>query len=131
MQHIFQMRDTMPAEAFAAKTLGLQLQRKRGSMGVRAAAAEIGISPATLSRIENGRVPDLETLRKVCAWLGVDPAGYLGAPSSAPFRQHPAGLQVVFKKDRAPTPKTSQALGKLIIAAYNQFASQVKADGHQ
>lgn len=120
----------MPAEAITAKTLGLQLQRKRGSMGVRAAAAEIGISPATLSRIENGRVPDLETLRKVCAWLGVDPAGYLGT-SPAPSQQPPAGLQVVFKKDRAPTQKTSQSLGKLIIAAYSQFASQVKADGHQ
>lgn len=35
-----------------------------GSMGVRAAAGEIGISPATPSRVKNGRVPDLETLRR-------------------------------------------------------------------
>jgi predicted site-specific integrase-resolvase len=39
--------------------------------------------------------------------------------------------QVVFKKDRAVTPKTSQALGKLIVAAYHQFAATVNADGHQ
>ena len=32
--------------------------RRRGNMGVRAAAKEIGISPTTLTRIEKGHVPD-------------------------------------------------------------------------
>jgi len=112
------------------KDLGQLLQRKRGSMGVRAAAGEIGISPATLSRIENGRVPDLETLKKVCAWLGVDPATYFGA-SAKPQTTSAPDVQVVFRKDRVVSPKTSQALAKLIQAAYSQFAATVKADGHQ
>jgi transcriptional regulator with XRE-family HTH domain len=98
-------------------------------MGVRAAAGEIGISPATLSRIENGRVPDLETLKKVCAWLGVDPAVYLGGGVESQTRVPPS-VQVVFKKDRAVSVKTSRALGKLIQAAYRQIAT-VTADGHQ
>ena len=38
------------------KTLVLE---KRGASGVRAAAAEVGISPATFSRIENGHMHDL------------------------------------------------------------------------
>jgi transcriptional regulator with XRE-family HTH domain len=112
------------------KLLGQMLQRKRGSMGVRAAAGEIGISPATLSRIENGRVPDLDTLKKVCAWLGVDPAEYFGNSDQHRTTDRPS-VQVVFKKDRAVTPQTSRALGKLIIAAYQQFATTVNADGHQ
>jgi transcriptional regulator with XRE-family HTH domain len=112
------------------KTLGQMLQKKRGSMGVRAAAGEIGISPATLSRMENGRVPDLDTLKKVCAWLGVDPATYLGT-SAEPRAASSGSVQVVFKKDRAVTPKTSQALAKLIQAAYQQFAATIDADGHQ
>ena len=112
------------------KTLGQMLQRKRGSMGVRAAAGEIGISAATLSRIENGRIPDLDTLKKVCAWLGIDPATYLGG-STKTQTTRTAGVQVVFKKDRAISSKTSQALGKLIIAAYNQFAATIDAEGHQ
>jgi len=99
-------------------------------MGVRAAAGEIGISPATLSRIENGRVPDLDTLKKVCTWLGVNPAAYLGVSAERQSTSAP-GLQVVFKKDRAVTPKTSQALARLIQAAYHQFAATVKPDGHQ
>jgi transcriptional regulator with XRE-family HTH domain len=110
------------------KTLGNLLQQKRGSMGIRAAAGEIGISPATLSRIENGRVPDLDTLRKVCRWLGVDPAEYLGASETR--QASVSGLQVVFKKDRAVSQNTSKALGKLIIAAYRQF-SEIDAAGHE
>jgi transcriptional regulator with XRE-family HTH domain len=110
------------------KALGNLLQQKRGSMGIRAAAGEIGISPATLSRIEHGRVPDLDTLRKVCRWLGVEPAEYLGGSETRPAAV--SGLQVVFKKDRAVTQNTSKALGKLIIAAYRQF-SEIDAAGHE
>jgi transcriptional regulator with XRE-family HTH domain len=110
------------------KTLGNLLQQKRGSKGIRAAAGEIGVSPATLSRIENGRVPDLDTLRKVCGWLGVDPAEYLGGSEAR--QMGVSGLQVVFKKDRAVSPNTSKALGKLIIAAYRQF-SEIDAAGHE
>src|SRR5215831_3989895 len=97
------------------KNLGQMVQRKRGSMGIRAAAGEIGVSPATLSRIENGRVPDLETLKKVCAWLRVDPAEYLGKSRPGAIAQTRA-VQVVFKKNRAVAQETSQALGRLIIA---------------
>ncbi len=110
------------------KTLGNLLQQRRGSMGIRAAAGEIGISPATLSRIENGRVPDLDTLRKVCRWLGVDPAEYLGASETR--QTSVSGLQVVFKKDRAISQNTSKALGRLIIAAYRQFV-EIDAAGHE
>ena len=119
----------MAGEHVSAKTLGNLLQKKRGSMGIRAAAGEIGVSPATLSRIENGRVPDLDTLRKVCRWLGVDPARYLGAASKTSPTDI-GGLQVVFKKDRTVSANTSKALGKLIIAAYRQF-SEIDAAGHK
>jgi transcriptional regulator with XRE-family HTH domain len=118
----------MVAERMTPKMLGNLLQKKRGSMGIRAAAGEIGISAATLSRIEHGRVPDLETLRKICSWLGVSADEYLGA-SPVTTTQEPA-LQVVFKKDRAVSQATSKALGMLIVAAYQQF-SKIDAAGHQ
>jgi transcriptional regulator with XRE-family HTH domain len=120
----------MESDQLTPKKLGQLLQQKRGSMGVRAAAAEIEISPATLSRIENGRIPDLETLKKVCVWLGVEPARYLGTSLGAQTTDRPH-VQVVFKKNKAVTPGTSKALGNLIMAAYRQFAEKIKADGHQ
>jgi transcriptional regulator with XRE-family HTH domain len=119
----------MPDTTITPTAFGQMLQKKRGSMGIRAAAGEIGISAATLSRIENGRIPDLGTLKKVCAWMEIDPARYLGL-KTGPEGHSTVGVQVVFKKNRTVTPKTSQALGKLILAAHRQFAA-TKADGHQ
>lgn len=51
--------------------LGLVLKKYRLMMefDLRGLASEIGISAATLMRIEHGRVPDLETWTKIQTWL--------------------------------------------------------------
>lgn len=86
----------------------------RGPNGVRAAAKEIGISPATLSRIENGHVPDLEKFVKICAWLGEDPSRFLGLPAN---RSGPAQASVHLRKRNTTSVETATALGGLILAA--------------
>lgn len=129
MQHIFDECTTMTDDRLTPESFGQLLRQKRGSMGVRAAAGEIGISHSTLSRIENGHVPDLETLRRICTWMGIDPVRYLGVGTSSPSAASGA-VQVVFRKNQAVRPETSQALGALILAAYDKF-SEMDADGHQ
>lgn len=94
--------------------------RTRGSMGIRAAAKEIGISPTTLSRVERGHVPDLKTLEKICDWIGVDSAKFTGI----------GGLQIAFKKKTAVSQKTAKSLAKLIELASEQFAREIEAEGH-
>lgn len=49
--------------ALDTSKLSAMVRTKRGSSGLRAAAAKLGneVSPSTLSRIENGKVPDMET----------------------------------------------------------------------
>ncbi len=51
--------------------LGILLRawREKHRMGVRGAAKQIGISHATLSRIENGKATDGQTLWRVLNWL--------------------------------------------------------------
>ena len=41
------------------------------------ACKEIGISKATLSRVENGNMPDLLTFFKIVKWLGTDIKEYI------------------------------------------------------
>jgi len=88
------------------------LQRRAGK-GIREAANEVGVSSATLSRIENGKIPDLETFGKVCAWLGDDPAMYLGLPT----RSATPKAQVHFKKGAAIKKDTAIALSEMILLA--------------
>lgn len=48
------------------------LKSKRASKGLRAIAVEIGnVSAATLSRIEQGKIPDVDTFISICKWLSV------------------------------------------------------------
>jgi len=95
--------------------LALRIEERRAGMGIRQAAKEAGVSPATLSRVENGKVPDLETFSKICQWLGEDPSEFLGFKAS-----QSSGLptaQVHFKKGSAIKLDSAKALGEMILAA--------------
>lgn len=68
---------------FKPQELKADLITKRcieNSLTMDEAAAEIGISKATLSRLEKLKLPDVETLGKVCTWLGTFPNKYYGQP---------------------------------------------------
>jgi len=47
------------------------VRRKRGDEGLRAVAYIVGVSPSTLSRVEQGHVPDVDTYLRLCRWLDV------------------------------------------------------------
>jgi transcriptional regulator with XRE-family HTH domain len=106
-------------EGFTVQPIGLEnlgeaVRTKRGAQGIRAAAADVGISPATLSRIENGHLPDLETFRRLCVWLEADPASILGFENSVNSGQ-PA--EVHFRKQNTQHPETLRALAEMIATA--------------
>jgi DNA-binding Xre family transcriptional regulator len=109
------------------QTLGRRLSEKQGDRGVRVTAAEIGISPATLSRVERGYMPDLETFGKICRWLEIDPGEVLG------FKAAPAAVApkvaVHFRKDREISPRTAKALANLILAAQRALLYSETAQG--
>lgn len=99
------------------EAIGLKVIEKRGDKGVREAAKEIGTSPATLSRVERGHLPDLETFGKICRWLDVDPGEVLGTKSDSPTRPV-VSVQTHFRKDGTVRPETATALADLIVKAH-------------
>lgn len=101
---------------FTIQTIGRSLRKKRGDRGLRETAEEIGISAATLSRVERGRSPDLDTFAKVCAWLEIDPARVLGMPQSTAA----SSVRIVtahFRADQNLSPKAAHALANMILLA--------------
>lgn len=103
------------------KSLGQLVSRKRGKVGIRAAAREIGLSPATLSRVENGHMPDLANFTKICRWLEIDPARVLGFEPEAFGRPVAA---VHFRSQAAVSLPTAGALQELIIAAQRMMSGE-------
>jgi transcriptional regulator with XRE-family HTH domain len=103
--------------------LGKLMLAKRGTRGVRAAAAEVSISSATFSRVENGHMPDLETFAKICKWIGRDPGEFLGFEPSTDS-SIPQGAQVHLRKKTTVSRETAESLGALILQA--QAAAQAR-----
>ncbi len=101
-------------ESIRIELLAREIEERRAGMGVREAAKLVGISPATLSRVENKKIPDLETFTKICAWLGKDPAVFLGLPTYTKASA-PTAL-VHFKKGAAIKKDSAKALGEMILA---------------
>ncbi len=105
--------------------LGHLVRKKRGDEGIRAIAARIHVSAATLSRVERGHVPDMGTFRKICAWLEVDPNDFLGVAAAA----KPEGTTVApsaapavhFRADHTFTPEGASDFAQLILAAQSEM----------
>jgi transcriptional regulator with XRE-family HTH domain len=95
--------------------LARSVVKKRAGKGIRETAKLIGISPATLSRVEKGNVTDLETFRKICNWLEVDPGTFLRC---SPARSATPEIRVHFKKDKELKPETAKALAEMIMKAH-------------
>ena len=104
--------------------LSVRIRDKRGSRGVREVAKEIDISPATLSRIESGKQPDISTFGKLCKWLNVDPSTILGLQTvpRTPETTNSDGLvHAHFRADKELSPDTANHLAQLIIAVQKQY----------
>ena len=100
--------------------LGLEAKAQRGGRGIREVAEEVGVSAATLSRIESGKQPDLETFTKLCKWLNLNPGEVLGYSAQTSDVQV-SGFQtfsVHYRADKTLQPETAKRLGELILSVH-------------
>lgn len=103
--------------------LGKLLMERRGGTGVREFAKFLGISPATLSRVERGNLPDIETFSKICDRLGLDPVDFLQIKKQT-ANAGPESAAVHFRADVQLTPSAAGDLAQLILAAQRHVANR-------
>ena len=98
--------------------LGLEIRKTRGERGLREIAKEIGISAATLSRVEAGRQPDLDTFTRICKWLKLNPSEVLGFDENQVSSVAPLGAytNAHFRASRELKPETAKHLANLILS---------------
>ncbi len=94
------------------RNIGPALRNKRNERGLREVAREIGISPATLARIEAGNLPDIETFTKICSWMHLDAGVVLGTSN----KEQNALPLVHLKAKKNLSEKAAKALSAMILA---------------
>lgn len=113
------------------KRLAALTVRKRGTKGLREIATLIGVSVPTLSRIEKGNMPDLETFMKLCSWLEVSPSDFQiesGPRSTGTPLRTDENVCALLRADRTLPPETAKALDLLIRAAYRDAINEAIGD---
>jgi transcriptional regulator with XRE-family HTH domain len=102
--------------------LGAMLRDRRGGRGIREVASEIGISAATLTRVEAGRLPDIATFQKICSWLNVNPAEILDIPTiNNPSSTDTAVAAVHLRADQSLPEAAAADLAQLIMVAHREL----------
>jgi ribosome-binding protein aMBF1 (putative translation factor) len=71
--HTLKQEDAIQSTTFHYKTFAQAICDKREveKLSLRDLGATIGVSASTLSRLENGEMPDLLTYAKLCFWMNV------------------------------------------------------------
>ena len=116
------MRHKPDSSSFDAEGLAKYVRQKRGGTGLRDTAIEIGgISASTLSRVEKGQIPDLDTFIRLCRWMGVPPSSFMtDLQGSEPNdgQSTPDAIAAHFRADRALDPRTAESLSRAVQALY-------------
>jgi transcriptional regulator with XRE-family HTH domain len=99
------------------------IKSKRGKTGLRQLATEIGISASTLSRVEQGNLPDIDTYIKLCEWLGVS-TDYFTTNQNVSDTQNDVVAHL--RADRTLPPATAEALIQMIKIAYASSTNESK-----
>ena len=114
---------------FDAQKLANLVRSKRGRRGLRETAKEIGnVSPSTISRIENGKTPDMETFFALCHWLEVPPAELINNAEDEEKQNTPEAIEIQIRADKNLDPAISNVLASLVKVAYQDLSRKNDAE---
>jgi transcriptional regulator with XRE-family HTH domain len=97
----------------------LDAQRAAKRLTWKDVAAQTGVSASTLTRMSQGRRPDVDGLACLLAWSGLDVTDFLKKKPNQP--EPLAQITAYLRADRNLKPESAKALEEIIRAAYERF----------
>lgn len=105
----------------AAFYAALDAQRIGKKMTWRQIAAASGVSASTLTRMAQGKRPDVDGLAALCAWSGLNADDYVRQEGAKPAPESLAMISTYLKGDPHLTAEGAEMLDQLIKATYERF----------
>jgi transcriptional regulator with XRE-family HTH domain len=87
-------------------------------------AAESGVSASTLTRMAQGKRPDVDGLAALCAWGGLDADEYVRSEGARPQPEPLAKISTYLKSDKNLSPEAATALDELVKATYERLRTK-------
>ena len=106
------------AEAFFA---ALDAQRLARRLNWKQVAAESGVSASTLTRIAQGRRPDVDSLAALLAWSGLHAEDFVRVGDRGQEAEPLAMISTYLRSDPHLSPEGAIALEEVIKATYERL----------
>jgi len=105
-------------QSINTSALSEMIRSKRGNLGLRETAREIGdVSVSTLSRVENGNLPDIDTYVKICNWLDVS-IEFFAVKKDESTSNNKQMVVANLRADKTLPQEIAEALIKMVNLAY-------------
>ena len=105
----------------------LNAERESRGLSWRRLAQEAGVSPSSLTRMQQGKLPDVNTFTALTHWLRMPAEQFmssgLGGKAGGPDPM--AVVSTLLRGKREMTPEALKALDELVQAAF-KFSKEVK-----
>lgn len=106
------------SEAFYA---ALDAVRQAKHLNWKQVAAQSGVAASTLTRMAQGKRPDVDGLAALCAWSGLDADVFVRSDEERPKVETLAMISTYLRSDRNLSPESATALDELVKATYERL----------
>ena len=100
----------------------LDAQRQSRQLTWKQVAQQSGVSASTLTRMAQGKRPDVDGLAALAAWSGLTADDFIRSDEVRPEPDPLAKISTYLRSDRNLTPEAATALDQLIKATYARLA---------
>lgn len=104
----------------------LDVTRRSKDLSWREVAGATGVSPSTLTRMAQGKRPDVDSLAALAAWSGLSADGFIRSVGEVAEAEPLAMISTYLRSDRNLSPEAATALDQIIRAAYDQLRDQLE-----
>jgi transcriptional regulator with XRE-family HTH domain len=110
------------AEGFYAS---LDSVRESRGLNWKQVSKESGVSASTLTRMAQGKRPDVDGLAALAAWSGVDVDDFVRSTTDDRPQPEPlAMISTYLRSDRNLSPQSATAIDEMIKAAYRRLKEE-------
>ena len=109
---------TFDAASFYAALDSVRAARK---VSWRELADQAGVSASTLTRLAQGKRPDVDGLAALCAWSGLRADDFILTDKKRPEAESLAAISTLLRSDRNLTEKSAAQLNEIIKVSYREL----------
>lgn len=105
----------------AAFYQALDAERQARKINWKQVAADSGVSASTLTRMAQGKRPDVDGLAALAAWSGLNTDDYVRSIETRPEPEPLAKIATYLRSDKNLSPESATALEEMIKATYERL----------